>query len=196
MGFFITTTGTQGGGQPTFPVSGYVPFTDIGKVPGYAHPTVSYDLEQEYTREDIASSTDIFDAITYGWITVVDDYGNPITDPDDIAPGGNHELDVHSNVDTTGKVSEEGNSSISGYEVGSSLAWDGTDWVEKKTSYRHKQNSAASTWNVTHSLGRNPSGITILDSGGTVVEGCVTIVDLNNLTIEFTAAFGGVAFIS
>jgi len=195
MAFIVTTTGTEGGAQPVFPISGFVPFNGIGRIPGLEHPT-TLDLEIEYTHDQIQEDQDIWDAIDFGWITVVDENGNTITDPGDISAGGSHTLDVHSNVDFTGKVEGESNTGISGYEVGSSIAWNGTEWMAMKTSYRHKQNSAATTWNVVHNLGRTPSGVTIVDSGGTTVEGCITIVDLNNLTLEFTAAFGGSAYIS
>jgi len=196
MGFFVTTTGTQGVAQPIYPVSGYVQFRDLGRIPGLLHPTISYDLELEFDHVQIQEDQDVWDAIAYGWITVVDSNGNTITDPGDISAGGSHTLDVHSNVDFSGKVEDEANSAISGYEVGSSIAWDGTQWAAMKTSYRHRQNSASTTWNVAHNLNRTPSAVTVVDSGGNIVEGDVQIVDSNNLTLEFTSAFGGSAYIS
>jgi len=69
MAFKITTTGTL---NP-------VPFADLGKLPGYSHPTIDYDLEQEFTIDEINSSQDVQDAITNGYITVEDEHGNNVT---------------------------------------------------------------------------------------------------------------------
>jgi hypothetical protein len=57
-------------------------------------------------------------------------------------------------------------------------------------SYTHTQGVASSTWDVTHSLGKFPS-ITIVDSGGTTVEGDVTMIDINTVQIIFSASFSG-----
>jgi len=59
-------------------------------------------------------------------------------------------------------------------------------------NYLHTQNIAATTWTVTHNLGKKPS-VTVVDSGGSVVIGAVTHVNTNQLQIVFTAAFSGVA---
>jgi hypothetical protein len=58
--------------------------------------------------------------------------------------------------------------------------------------YRHTQNTPESTWNVTHNFGKIPS-VTITDSSGNEVEGEVTHIDLNSLTIVFSASFAGYA---
>jgi hypothetical protein len=59
-------------------------------------------------------------------------------------------------------------------------------------SYTHQQLSASSAWTVTHNLGKYPA-VEVIDSGDNVVEGDVTYLDLNTLTITFSAPFGGVA---
>ena len=41
-------------------------------------------------------------------------------------------------------------------------------------------------------LGKRPS-VTITDSAGTTIEGMISYVDLNNLTVEFSVAFSGYA---
>lgn len=61
--------------------------------------------------------------------------------------------------------------------------------------YTHVQNSAATTWNVVHGLGRHPA-IMIVDSAGSVVEGDVDYVDSNNVTLTFSSAFSGKAYCS
>ena len=69
MAFKITTTGTQ---DP-------VEFNDLAGA-SYSHPTTDYDLTLEYSIEEINQSQSIQDAITLGYITVTDEFGNDITD--------------------------------------------------------------------------------------------------------------------
>lgn len=61
--------------------------------------------------------------------------------------------------------------------------------------YSHNQSSASSTWNVTHNLGKFPS-ISVIDSSKNVVVGDVQYIDANRLTITFTAAFSGKAYMN
>ena len=54
----------------------------------------------------------------------------------------------------------------------------------------------AITWNVAHNLNKRVN-VTVVDSSGrTVVGGCVTYVDNNNIQIEFGAAFSGKAYLN
>ena len=62
-------------------------------------------------------------------------------------------------------------------------------------TYTHTQDAASSTWVITHNLGKYPS-ITVVDSGGTQVLGAVTYQSENQLTVEFTAQFGGLAYLN
>ena len=59
----------------------------------------------------------------------------------------------------------------------------------------HVQAAAASVWVVPHSLGKRPS-VTVVDSAGDPVEGTVGYVDGHNLTITFSAALSGLAFLN
>lgn len=54
------------------------------------------------------------------------------------------------------------------------------------------QHVAAEVWVIEHNLGRYPV-ITIIDSGGEETSGEVTYVDLNHVTVEFSAPFSGIA---
>lgn len=67
--------------------------------------------------------------------------------------------------------------------------------VGKAETYTHVQNSASAEWIVEHGLGRHPS-VSVVDSGGTIVYGEVTYNDENRLTIAFTAAFSGKAYLN
>lgn len=57
------------------------------------------------------------------------------------------------------------------------------------------QSSAATTWNITHNLGKFPS-VSIVDSGNTIVYGDIDYTSENALTITFSAAFGGKAYLN
>ena len=57
------------------------------------------------------------------------------------------------------------------------------------------QSTATNTWNVTHNLGKFPS-VSVVDSGDTVVYGDIDYIDNNSLTITFSAAFGGKAYMN
>ena len=57
------------------------------------------------------------------------------------------------------------------------------------------QGVPATTWNITHNLGKFPS-ITVIDTGDTVVTGEYTYIDNNNVTLNFSAGFAGTAYLN
>lgn len=59
----------------------------------------------------------------------------------------------------------------------------------------HTQIAASTVWTINHNLGKRPS-VMVVDSGDNEVVGDVHYVDANNLTISFTTAFGGKAFLN
>lgn len=61
--------------------------------------------------------------------------------------------------------------------------------------YEHLQGTAASTWNITHNLGKYPS-VKVVDSGYNEFEGEVHHVNDNQLQVIFNAPFGGRAFLN
>lgn len=64
---------------------------------------------------------------------------------------------------------------------------------EYDKNYVHNQSVASSTWVVNHNLNKKCS-VTVTDSAGTVVQGEVIYNSLNQVTINFSAAFSGEAF--
>jgi hypothetical protein len=62
-------------------------------------------------------------------------------------------------------------------------------------NYVHTQNVASATWNIEHNLDKFASA-TVVDSGNNVVVGDITYNDTNNLTITFSGAFSGKAYIN
>lgn len=62
-------------------------------------------------------------------------------------------------------------------------------------NFNHIQVASSSTWNVTHNLGKRPE-VTVIDSGNNMVIGDVSHTDENNLTITFTVATSGNAYLN
>lgn len=61
--------------------------------------------------------------------------------------------------------------------------------------FTHLQKSASRTWVIQHNLNTFPS-VTVVDSAGNVVCGEVHYNNANQVTIEFTAAFSGKAYLN
>ena len=57
------------------------------------------------------------------------------------------------------------------------------------------QSSPSATWNITHNLGKFCS-VTVVDSSQEYVIGAVTYVNINSLTITFSAPFSGYAYLN
>lgn len=63
------------------------------------------------------------------------------------------------------------------------------------TNYTFTQGVPATTWVISHTLGYYPN-VTVVDSGGTEVIGNKTYNDISTITLTFSAAFSGVAYLS
>jgi len=61
--------------------------------------------------------------------------------------------------------------------------------------YTYTQPLAIKDWIITHNLGRFPSGIMVVDSAGSVIEGAVQYINNNSIKISFNYAFSGKAYI-
>lgn len=59
----------------------------------------------------------------------------------------------------------------------------------------HTQNTPSNSWTIDHNLGFFPN-VTVVDSGETQVEGSVIYNNINRVTIEFSTAFAGKAYLS
>lgn len=68
--------------------------------------------------------------------------------------------------------------------------------LDQKQRYTYDQTlAAAAVWEINHNLNRYPS-VTVVDTGGSSVVGEIDYVDTNNLTITFSAATTGVAYLT
>jgi len=61
--------------------------------------------------------------------------------------------------------------------------------------YTFTQSAAASTWTITHNLGRFPS-VSTVDSAGSIINGAVTYTNENVITVVFTSATSGKAYLN
>ena len=65
----------------------------------------------------------------------------------------------------------------------------------KDKHYRHVQGLSANVWNIAHGLNKFPA-VVVKDSAGTIVIGEIDYVDNNNLTLTFSGAFSGEAYLN
>jgi hypothetical protein len=63
------------------------------------------------------------------------------------------------------------------------------------SAYVHTQNAVSSTWNITHNLGVYPN-VTTTDITGFVIEGETTYPNVNTVTVTFSIASTGFAYLS
>lgn len=61
--------------------------------------------------------------------------------------------------------------------------------------YRHEQSTALSVWDIVHNLGFRPN-VSAFDSFGAPMDGVVSHIDINHLTITFLSPIGGEAELS
>lgn len=66
-----------------------------------------------------------------------------------------------------------------------------SDVVDKH--YTHTQSVVSDIWTIQHNLNKMPS-VVVVDSGGSTVEGDISYIDFNTLTISFNGAFTGKAY--
>lgn len=67
--------------------------------------------------------------------------------------------------------------------------------LTRKTNFVHDQQVASATWVIPHNMGKFPS-VTIVDTANDEVEGEVRHNSINQLTITFTAAVAGKAYLN
>lgn len=79
----------------------------------------------------------------------------------------------------------------------SDLPYTGIDSEEivPLVSYSHTQGSANTVWSIEHNLGFYPS-VTVFLSTGDTVEGLIEHSNTNSLTVTFSAAISGTAYLS
>ena len=64
-----------------------------------------------------------------------------------------------------------------------------------RVAYIHTQGVASDTWTINHNLNFYPN-LTVQDSGGTIYEGEISYTNTVSLTVTFSSAFSGKAYLS
>ena len=64
-----------------------------------------------------------------------------------------------------------------------------------RVAYQHTQGTSSSSWVITHNLGFYPN-IVVQDSANSIVEGEIVYDSANQVTLNFQAAFSGMAYLS
>jgi len=75
------------------------------------------------------------------------------------------------------------------------LIWDGSQYAPRAISSTFVQGTAQATWVIDHALAFQPN-VAIVDSAGDQVEGAVTYTSATRVTVQFSAAFAGTAYLS
>ncbi len=181
------------------------------------------NLDKRLVQDNIAARDDIATAVRYfGMIVhVVDADGFGVPDTFVLTKGENSQnLDDDQNWVVLGSGTGGGSSPLTtkgdvyGYDTGDARIPVGTNdqvltadstkdlGVEWRTqsiggdlNYDHSQVASVTVWNIAHSLGKRPA-VTVIDSGANEIIGAVVHTDTNNLTITFTAAISGHAYLN
>ena len=66
---------------------------------------------------------------------------------------------------------------------------------QPEIAYHFIQQTPSNSWIITHNLGWIPN-VTVQDSAGNIVEGEIAYTNTKQLTITFSAAFSGNAYLS
>ncbi len=62
-------------------------------------------------------------------------------------------------------------------------------------SFVFAQNTPSANWTINHPLNKRPS-VTVVDSASNIVEGHLTYIDNNTITITFSSGFSGSAYLN
>jgi len=105
-------------------------------------------------------------------------------------------LTIAGNISVTGTFADSaGNVGVFGKVLTSTGAGTVWDDAPQAPTFIFTQGVPSTTWNITHNLGKFPS-ITVIDTGNTVVTGEYTYINNNNVTLTFSAAFAGKAYLN
>jgi len=109
-------------------------------------------------------------------------------------PGGTT-LNVAGNISITGTLADSNASVGTNGQVLTSTV-TGISWADNvQATFEFTQGVPATTWNITHNLNKFPS-ITVIDTGNTVVTGEYNYTSNNTVTLTFSAAFAGKAYLN
>lgn len=178
------------------------------------------NLDKRLVQDNIAARDDIATAVRYfGMIVHVvdsDGFGLPATY---VLTKGENTQNLNDNLNWKILGSGAGSSPLTtkgdvyGYDTADARIPVGTDaqvltadsvqplgvkWATPTAgdlNYDHNQVSSTTVWTIGHNLGKIPS-VVVIDSGSNEVIGDISNTDANNLTITFSAAISGHAYLN
>lgn len=117
--------------------------------------------------------------------------------PSDVNPG----ISVYSLINETpavkvvtspGKKGDQGEQGIQGIQ---GIQGEKGDKGDIGGVYEHNQTAVSSVWTINHDLGYNPN-VTIVDSGGSVIEAELWYNNFNSLEVRLSHGMSGKAYLS
>lgn len=102
--------------------------------------------------------------------------------------------DIPSNI-TTGKYVRQIVVTAPGPQGPAGLAGTQAEDIPDLVSFVHNQITSSTNWTVNHNLNFYPN-VTVYDSAGSMVEGSVNHISPTSLTITFSGAISGKAYLS
>lgn len=117
--------------------------------------------------------------------------GNNLVSPSVFTSGGTGTSD-HTQLTNRDAADQHPVSSITGLQSALNGKLAETDFQ----TFTWEQATPSNTWNITHSVKRIRPSVTVVDSLNRVVLGQVDYVDDTHITVSFSAAFAGKAFIN
>lgn len=70
-----------------------------------------------------------------------------------------------------------------------------TIYIQNSVAFTYHQTTPLSVWTINHNLGYVPN-VWSTDSSGVNIEGTVTVIDINTITLTFSQPFSGWAYLS
>lgn len=168
-------------------------------------------LKGELSFDNNQNATSLFEEITSIYINRNNLYSNDILPYFSEIIGKNGVLTLHSSENTTyfGSYRVESINNYAGdvIEINvDNIAANGfareleylnlaAIYAVGDKEYVHEQNSSSNTWTINHGMNKYPS-VSVQDSAGTTVIGEITYNDKNTITLTFSGAFSGKAYLN
>ena len=104
-------------------------------------------------------------------------------------------IDMTPTTPPTGNVEITASLSATGTPDNTKFLRGDNTWIEADKTFIFTQAVPATTWNITHNLGKFPS-VSVINSNNVVINGEVTYIDNNNIQANFSAGFSGKAYLN
>ena len=104
-------------------------------------------------------------------------------------------IDMTPTTPATGNVEITASLSATGTPDNTKFLRGDNTWIEADKTFIFTQAVPATTWNITHNLGKFPS-VSVINGNNVIINGEVTYIDNNNIQANFSAGFSGKAYLN